>query len=140
MSCGDADIEAYRVLWVHSFGSVSPVAVRVTEQGDAWSARSVVLADVAKRTVVVEKQTALSEDAGTKLLALVRDSGFWTMPTSVRIPEGATDGGTWFVEGRRGTGYHVVERWGNQDNPIRALGVALVRLGGIPPPPFMGEE
>ena len=48
-------------------------------------------------------------------------------------PDGILDGGMWPMEGRRGDRYQALRRWSPTDQPIRTLGVALVKLAGLPP-------
>ena len=46
-------------------------------------------------------------------------------------PWSTFDGATWVLEGRRGTGYHVVRRGGVPEAPIKNLSIKLIESTGM---------
>jgi hypothetical protein len=139
LSCGDAPHESYRFMWTHAF-NVSPLIVRVTNDGSIWRILGIRLNSFSDRTVAERKETVLRDDQGRALRDLIDDTRFWTTPRSVRDPIGY-DGDTWILEGRRDSGYHLLHRWGVREGPILQLGLALVKLSGISAPDlFLATE
>ena len=57
--------------------------------------------------------------------------GFWKMP--VREGRGGNDGAQWILEGRKGSKYHVVDRWTPQSGAFRELCVSLLKLSDMLP-------
>jgi hypothetical protein len=139
LACGPSQFdEVYRVTWSHAFAQYSPFIVRGTRTGRvkaivaaefawpaAWS-RDLRLAE-RRRT-----ERALSDDEWVDLIGSMQKAQFWEM-SSTNDRWGA-DGSSWLLEARRGSGYHVVERWSPEDGPFRSLGLTLMRLGGFEEP------
>jgi hypothetical protein len=127
LSCGDAPKEVYRLLRLERNGA--PLAVRVSDSGATKSITSIELqAPMWKGPGLIIRQAAgpLPAEQWKVVSAAVRASGFWAMSSFERWD--GDDGSPWLLEGRRGTGYHVVDRASPQKGPFRELCDVLIKL------------
>lgn len=128
LSCDELPrVEAYRFLWLRSFHA--PVSVRVQHIGSQYVLDAVVLngaggyapGDEARRV-----HKTISSNEWTQITNAIDQVHFWGLPT-----EGASagnDGAQWIVEGRTDR-YHVVDRWGGEENA--QVGRLLLTLAGL---------
>jgi hypothetical protein len=73
----------------------------------------------------------LSNDERLALTAAIKESKFWTTKLAKEpLPSGCMDCGWWTIEARRNEHYQVVRRW-DREQPIRTLGVMMVKLAGL---------
>jgi len=132
LSCKEPPGEAYRFLWLRTWGC--PIAVRVERTGDVATLFATELdgaggydpGKVARRT-----QRRLSPGEWKLVSAGLSGIGFWKMPGY--LPRDGTDGAQWILEGRNGAKYHVVDRWSPETGAYRKLCLALVDLAGLRP-------
>jgi len=135
----DANAEIYRFTVVPAF--FNPISVRIQKNGS-----EVVL--VAKRlsglggydagTLKAEKKRTLREQQWNQVMALVKEAGFWELPseqeTSKPVDGRETiclDGAAWTIEGVRAGRYHHVNRHCEGIKAIRALGLYLAGISGL---------
>jgi hypothetical protein len=119
LSCGDGAPEAYRVLWIHSFSVWNPAMVRISRAGSGWLAVAVRskwdrIGATPHLTEVEHREAVLDAEQGNQIVRALKAAEFWVAPHSVPTPS-MEDGGLWLLEGRRGSGYHVVCRLGGTD-------------------------
>lgn len=138
LACGaSADEETYRLTWMHSFSSPTPLLVRVSRRGSTVTARASRFArkpggsSVALEPVT-DVSSTLTDAEWSQLLASIDRAGFWA-ESGALVPRGE-DGSTWLVEGRRGNTYQSVARHSPDDGPFRRLALELMRLGQFDDP------
>jgi len=132
LSCKQSATESYRFLWLRTWGA--PIAVRVEVLGGAAAITAVELdgaggyrpGKVARR---VERKLTKVEWAQVSD-GLVKIE-FWKTPT--REGRGGLDGAQWVLEGRKGSQYHVVDRWTPQGGDFRELCLSLLKLADMLP-------
>lgn len=122
-----------RFLWLRSFHP--GIAVRI-ERGPAET-RLVAVAlsgagGYAPGTVARREERALSPDEWSAVEALVRETGFWRLPT--HDESRGLDGADWIVEIAEADRYHVVDRW--DAGALDALGRHLLALSGLEAEPI----
>ena len=124
------------------FGGPAPIyAVNVTLKHSVWSARAFVLNSRGDTRSKPLRDTTriLSNDERLALKAAIKESKFWTTALANEpLPSGCMDCGWWTIEARRHASYQVVLRW-DRKQPIRTLGVMLVKIAGLSYP-FLSEE
>jgi len=118
--------ESYRFLWLRSF--LHPVAVRLDVKPDGSAVVTAKIgsgaADLKAGALTNNTSKSLTAEQVRSFLALINDSGFWTLPTHLDGSGGA-DGAEWIIEGVKNGKYHVVARWSPEEGPIRRLGLIL---------------
>jgi hypothetical protein len=133
LSCGDGAVEAYRLLWIHAFGSALIVSVAGSE--GVWFAESMepMSPRTGPRLAIEQPMRRELTDADTaRLRESLRAAQFWT--TAVWSDSGAHDGAVWIIEGRLTRGYRVVSRGNPTDTTDRAFKNAartLLRLADV---------
>jgi hypothetical protein len=134
LSKGDRTATAYRLLWVPSFHH--PISVRVTRSGVVFTAHAVELDNeggLKPGRVAAERRVKLTEDQWTWLLVYLERSGFWKMPTSVKmtLETGLVlDGDSLVCEGVEAGKYHVVDRL-DADPAYEKLCWYMLSLSGL---------
>lgn len=133
LSCGEAQfVEAYRYLAFNVFDTPPPTIVSATLNTSVWSVRTVQFRSSGDLTPVVDTTRALSNDEALALTKAIQVSRFWMTPDPYEArPEGLADGGPMVIEARRNDSYQPVRRWNPRHEPIRTLGVMLVKLAGL---------
>lgn len=127
LSCG-ASVEAYRFVWLRTFHN--PVAVRVSQSGEAYELQAIVLDgaggyDPGQVSQRVSRRLTAAEWA--RVRHALDEIGFWDLPTSNDVM--GFDGAEWIIEGRDGR-YHVVERWGGNER-VQEAGLVFLELAGL---------
>lgn len=137
LSCEKGLEETYRLTWLHTFAH--PVVIRISRQdsqvkvdafqlsGSGWGDPGPVLYQTHKRLSMMEWEL---------LQARLRDSTFWSLPTSGNMY--GVHGEQWILEGRRNGAYHIVDRWTPAAGPYRDLGVFIFDLAGWQRPDSSG--
>jgi len=136
LSCGaTSEAEVYRFLWLRTFHR--PIAVRVAR--DAQGARLVAVelsgaGGYAPGAIVSKVEKSLGAADWQTLMTALAGIDFWRMPTLPLQDPSGLDGAQWIVEGRRGSDYHVVDRWTPREGAYRDAGLAFLKLAGIDVP------
>ena len=144
LSCNDDFTEAYRFLWLHSFGPA--LVVSVMRQNGRWHAEGVEFRYPRSErrwwwTIERRVQTeVLPADAG-RLLEALKSAQLWTTHPPWRDSSGE-DGSLWMIEGRLNRGYRAVSRANPTDKFDKAFKEAartFVQVAKLSVPPF-GEQ
>ena len=123
--------EVYRLSWVHSFANRAPFVVRIDKTG---ARHELTLVEIEPPyTVKRRSHRELSRADWDGLIQAVEDVRFWEMPP-VSGTEPGNDGSIWVLDGRRGQGYHVIERWSPDPGTFRTLAMRFIRLAGLKDP------
>jgi hypothetical protein len=140
------DSEAFRFLWLRSFHNA--IAVRISRRGDFYGLEAVILdragrfsanyrrwlfggsGDHRPGNVSRRVTKELSPDQGRALIARLEQMQFWQMATRGHALPG-TDGARWILEARREGRYHVVDRWSDNDDGIKSVGMLFLDLAGL---------
>jgi hypothetical protein len=100
LSCGDEDGDAFRFLWLRTWGR--PIAIRVHRSANGASVVAVEL-DGAGRyeagKVCRRIERKLTDAESTAITSAVREVGFWALPT--QIDDNELDGAEWIFEACR---------------------------------------
>jgi hypothetical protein len=105
--------------------------MRISHGPQGWTATAVRLASSVNRTEIERHVRALNDGEVRQMHDAVEDFQLW-----VRRDFAATyanDGAGWYVEGRRGTGYHPVILLNADRDAVRKLALLFARLAGINP-------
>jgi len=138
LSCGDwTGADAYRFLWLDTFSQ--PASIRITRQDNRIWLLAIRLSgtgggDPGFVSAVVRKELPATD--WDRLAAALQQAHFWALPTSGNMF--GQHGEQWVIEGRQGTGYHVVDRWAPNQPDYRALGLLFFDLAGWPFPGIKG--
>jgi len=132
LSCKSSAAETYRFLWLRTWGA--PIAVRVERNGDVATLSAVTLdgAGGYEPGVVAKRvQRNITAEEWKVFVDRLNKIEFWKMPGHVR--EGGFDGAQWILEGRRGTQYHVVDRWSPKTGVYREFCLSILEAAGLLP-------
>lgn len=132
LSCSTTAVEAYRFLWLRTWGA--PIAVRLERNADVAALSAVTLdgAGGYDPGVVTERvQRKLSAEEWKTIAAGLNKTEFWKMEG--HVDGDGLDGAQWILEGRRGTQYHVVDRWSPKTGAYREFCLSLLRLAAVLP-------
>lgn len=136
-AAGDAELEAYRFVWIRSFHP--PVSVRIWRKGGHAQMTVKQLSDRgipgAKGirflgTLTVNVTRPVSADQWDGFQRLLNESGFWSMPSEDKNPK-FLDGAGWLLEGVRADRYHAVSRQSPKEGAYRETCVYLLRISGV---------
>jgi len=139
ISCGPiTEGETYRFVWLRTFHR--SIAVRISRSGGGARLLMIELTGsggydpgaVARRV-----ESTLSDGDWQALMAGLGQIRFWEMPTQLTSLELGLDGAQWIIEGRRGSEYHVVDRWSPREGPYREAALSFLKLAGVP---FAGKD
>lgn len=133
LSCAAQDdgAEVYRFVWLRTFQH--PVVVRITRQAGVVSLDATELDGAGgydPGSILRREKRGLSLKDWSRLEAAVAYAKIWEEPTSAPWEMGL-DGAQWIVEARRGTTYHVVDRWSPKAGPHRELGLLFLEFSGL---------
>jgi hypothetical protein len=86
-----------------------------------------------------EKKRRITEKEWQKLLSLLNQASFWTLPSKDKESEPNEKGeGTicldntdWYLEGIKGGKYHVVDRYCPESQNFKAIGLYMVKLSRL---------
>jgi hypothetical protein len=137
LSCGKAPDEAYRFIVERSFDP-EPVAIRVTRSGRSYNLEATALSGGTRGipfSFTDRSTKIISEMEWQSVVASVQHGGFWTTPELPIWPHNdlILDGSTWLLEGRQGSGYHLVARTPSKaEKFFTDAGLLLLRLSGFP--------
>jgi hypothetical protein len=122
--------ESYRLIWIPTFHS--PLSVRIWRAGEKQFL-------VAKQLdgkggygmghLAHEEFQSLSDDEWNEFMRLVRQSGYWDLPSVDDSPP-PNDGSTWVIEGVHDRRKHQVNRHSPSEE-FRAVCLYLVKLSGF---------
>jgi hypothetical protein len=129
LSCGNASQDSFRFTWLRSFHP--PVAVRVSLRRDSVELVATEMSASGRAApdgVVDQPHRRLSPTEWGELEAALARAEFWQLASA--IGDTNPDGAQWIVEGRVGSRYHVVDRWGPR-GPFRDLGIAFIKVSGL---------
>jgi hypothetical protein len=129
LSCGNASQDSFRFTWLRSFHP--PVAVRVSRSRGAVDLIATEMSGSGRAApdgVVDQPRRRLSSTEWEDLEGAFVRADFWRL-TSV-TDDLNPDGAHWIVEGRVGSRYHVVDRWGPRGR-FRDLGIAFIKVSGL---------
>ena len=132
LSCKINAAESYRFLWLRTWGA--PVAVRVDLIGDVATLSAVALdgeGGYEPGVVVKRVERKLSREEWKAITTGLDSIAFWNLPA--RIHDVGLDGAEWILEGRRGTRYHVVDRWSPDQGAYRDFCLSLLSAAGMVP-------
>ncbi len=133
LSCGAVtEPETYRFIWLRTFDR--PIAVRVGSSERAVHLVAIELSGAggyAPGGVAKRIERSLSRADWKALVAVLRKSDFWTMPTQPTPRAVGFDGAQWILEGRRRTEYHVVDRFSPGEGAYRDAGLTFLKLAGL---------
>jgi hypothetical protein len=121
--------ESYRFLWLRTFHR--PLAIRLDLRLNGSGILTTKVADGEAgfphtvKHLIENVARPLSREQTRALLAQVRRTDFWSLPSHVDDQAG-TDGAEWIIEGVKEGRYHVVHRWSPERGPIRELGLVFV--------------
>lgn len=118
LSCGNVSREAYRCLWLPSYGAAAVILVERASSG--WRFEAAEFSHPRNsRSLEITRSTqgAVSEARIRELLSALAVARFWTSPTW--STSGAEDGATWVIEGRVDMGYRVVSRANPAENSFK---------------------
>jgi hypothetical protein len=138
--CGQGPGEAYRLLWLASFGSALIVTANRTD-GD-WTVHAVEFTTKDPNPWggwIVERraQRHLPAAVMAPMFRALERGAFWS---AAFYQPGGDDGERWTIEGRRNTGYRAVTRWSDSDQHLSEAARTLVRLSGLELPEQMRER
>ena len=109
-------VETYRFVWLRAFHP--PVAVRLWKTGNQSYMSTKQLSDVGvpingeanfPKSLAVNETQSITEAEWTHFQVLLKQAGFWSMPTTDETPIGL-DGSGWLLEGVKQDEYHMVHR------------------------------
>lgn len=129
LSCGDGTGDAFRFLWLRTWGR--PIAVRLHPSGGGASMAAVELdgsGGYGPGKVSRRAERKLTDAEWTKIANDVRALNFWELPAQTN--DNGLDGARWILEGRERSQYHVVQRWSPKEGPYRELCISLLKLVG----------
>jgi len=126
LSCGDGEGDAFRFLWLRTWGR--PIAVRLHRSSGGASLFAVELDgaggyEPGKVSRRIERKLTEAEWKGVEDAA--RRLAFAELPAQTN--ETGLDGAQWILEGR-GSRYHVVDRWSPKEGPFLELCLSLLKL------------
>lgn len=127
LSCRAPANDVYRFLWLRTWGR--PIAVRVEGLTSGAAIFAVELdgaCGYGLGKVSRHKQRKLTDGEWTRIVNDLQALQFWTLPT--RVPDDGLDGAQWVMEGRKGSQYHVVERWSPKGGAYREFCLSLLKL------------
>jgi hypothetical protein len=127
LSCGADASETYRFLWLRSFHRSISVRVVLIRDG-ARIEFTELTGNGGYEPGHIRRHTErhLSRNEVDRFAKALEAADFWQLPT--RIRDFGLDGAEWVVEGRRGSTYHVVERFSPEGGAYRALGLLFLKL------------
>lgn len=137
LSCGKVSEETYRLTWLHTFAH--PVVIRISRRDSQVKVDAFQLSGSGRGDpglVLYQTHKRLSMLEWGLLQARLRDSTFWSLPTSGNMY--GVHGEQWILEGRRNDTYHIVDRWTPAAGPYRDLGVFIFDLVGWQRPDSSG--
>ena len=121
LSCGHMVTEAYRLLFLPSYGPAVVILARSTETGWRLEVHEFRHPRTSRpRTVERHVERTLTQDEVRTLLDGLRAADFWTTPAWKNSL--SEDGATWVLEGRLNTGSRVVGRRSPALSPSRRQG------------------
>jgi len=122
--------ESYRLVWIPSFHA--PISIRI------WRSREkqfIVTKQLDGRggygmgQLVFQELHSLSDDQWNEFMRLLRQSGYWDMPSVDNSPP-PNDGAAWVIEGVQNGKRHQVNRR-SPSTDFRAACIYLVKLSGL---------
>jgi hypothetical protein len=122
--------ESYRLVWIPTFHS--PISIRIWRSHEK---QFIVTKQLDGRggygmgQLAFQELHALTDGEWDEFMRLLRDSGYWDMP-SVDTSPLPNDGGAWVIEGIRGHKRHQVNRR-VPSAEFRAACVYLAKLSGL---------
>jgi hypothetical protein len=114
LSCGaqPQELEAYRLIWIHAFSHAQPIVITVKQVDGTWSLSALRTRGAVDHSLAERRERVMSTQERDLLSEAIDGSRFWQTDRIVTEVQGASDGAAWVLEGRRGTGCHVVARLG----------------------------
>lgn len=139
LSCKEPAGEVYRFLWLRTWGRPTTVRIEVLKGGATISAIELDGAGGYEPGKVSRRfERKLTEGEWTQVAEGLRGIDFWTAPTRVR--NNGLDGAQWIMEGRKGSQYHVVDRWSPKSGAYRDFCLSLLKFGGLSPGQGTGKR
>ena len=123
--------ESYRLIWIPTFHST--VSVRIWRSGEKQFLVTKQLdgrgGGYGMGRLAFQDLRSLSDDEWNEFMRLLRQSGYWDLPTQDELlpPE---DGAAWVIEGVRNGKLHLVNRR-TPSSEFREASVYLVKLSGL---------
>jgi hypothetical protein len=132
LSCGSADLETYRLVWLRTFHH--PVAVRVFRTDTSFHLEAVILdgrGGYEPGRVLQRVSRDLTREQWKAIIAELRRAHFWQEATTTH--DGGDEGAQWIIEARRQGRYHLIDRWGgaNDAAAARSIGMKLLDTAGL---------
>jgi len=81
--------------------------------------------------IVLNNHDRISADQVRAFLEMVKQSGFWSLPTTEEEQRQVKDGGTWYLEGHHENIYHIVYRHNPVSAPLADVEAFLVNLAKL---------
>lgn len=122
--------ESYRLIWIPSFHS--PISVRIWRAGEKQFLVTKQLdgkGGYGMGHLALEELQSLSDDEWNEFMRLLRQSGYWDLPSVDDSPP-PNDGATWVIEGVHDRKQHQVNRH-SPSAEFRTACLYLVKLSGL---------
>jgi len=127
----DGVTQSYRLLWLRTFHH--PVVVRVDVLPDGSGRVRIKETSgqggYAPGKLIKNDTRKLTELETQWFVERMRESGFWNLPSTEKQPENeiTLDGATWVVEGKKGSEYHLLERYAPECvDKVRNIGLTML--------------
>lgn len=129
----DPNARLYRFLWSRALAVQSPIAIRLSINGDGTSVLTIkVVTRRADGSMLKFKETTrtLPKRKTECFIAQLSKLSLWDLPT--RDPRRVgLDGSDWLIESVENGRYKVLNRWSPQRGPVHEMGRMLGDLAGI---------
>jgi hypothetical protein len=122
--------ESYRLIWIPTFHA--PISVRIWRSGEKQFLVTKQLdgrGGYGMGQLASQDLRSLSDDDWNEFMRLMRQAGFWDLPSHDDSPP-PNDGATWFIEGIRNGKHHQVNRH-SPSSEFREACIYLVKLSGL---------
>ena len=133
-----SDQPSFRFTWLRSFDE--PIAIRISKNGNNYSAHTTVLEMDEKGKVLGIKTTtvrSVPKKKWNEFLALLKKSTYWELSpvAQPQFKDGwltvTTDGAFWVLEANLNHRYHMVSMHSPENKEFRRLCLFLLRLSGL---------
>ena len=134
------NVEVYRIFVAPTFSHA--LSIRVERDGSSYVLVAKYLSGQVGYdwgTLKGEKKRRLKQKEWQKLLDLINQASFWTLPSEDKEPEPnekgeeiiCLDNTHWHLEGVSGGKYHFVERYCPESQSFKAIGLYMVKLSKL---------
>jgi hypothetical protein len=136
--CGEGPIEAYRFLWIPTYGQA--LVVSAIRGGNGWSVEGIEYSKQDPREIEGWKiarrtEAKISTEAMTPVLAALTRGDFWARPFFA--DSGASDGASETLEGRMEMRYRTVTRRNVRDADLDEAVRIMISLAKLPLPELL---